>query len=58
MMLRKYDRETEIRFGPGVPLFSDSGHTFKKMKREDLPIKIAYGDVRVTLRFIIDSNTF
>jgi hypothetical protein len=57
MMLRKYDRETEIRFGPGVPLFSDSGHTFKKMEREDLPIKIAY-IVRVTLRFIIDSNTF
>ena len=27
--MRKYDRETEIRSGPGVPLFSDSGHIKK-----------------------------
>jgi hypothetical protein len=56
-MLRKYDRETEIRFGPGVPLFSDSGHNSRRWSAKIL-IKIAYGDVRATLRFIIDSNTF
>jgi hypothetical protein len=55
MMLRKYDRETEIRFDQ-VSIISDSGHTFKKMKRRSSHQDS--GDVRVTLRFIIDSNTF